>query len=215
MGIMQKLNSYSQYKKENVYQMGVFNPGLFKLDKKKLKKLRPETFNFIRMMFVGNDSSSNYSVQLNDGDIQTAVVVSVDPLLVACYTDDMDAVVLQCYPKELGEKMGWQLNTRLVTTASYNGLGTVRRNKDIFEGPNSKKKFKSYGPIIADLYATDMAYVERKKSEIPDVLWEKTAELGKEYMIKHPGIARNGLGYPFKDSKKISDIKFSSRIKFD
>ena len=127
----------------------------------------------------------------------------------------MDAVVLQCYLNELGKKMGWTLNTRLVITCTYNGFGPVRRNKDIFEEPKSNKKFKSFGPVIADLYATDMEYVERKKREIPEDLWERTLELGNEYIVKHPGMARNGLDLCFKDAKKISDIKFNSKIKLD
>lgn len=190
--------------------------GLFSLDKKKLKKLRPDIFNPLKMLLGSQlDTVPFIDVHLNDGDIQTAVVVSKEPLLVACYTDDMDAVILQCYPTELGKAKGWEIGTRLIATARYNGYGTIRRNKDIYEGPNSKKKFKSFGPIIADLYATDMQYVERKKSEIPEDLWEKTMELGKEYMIKHPNMARNGLGLSFKDAVKISSIKFSSKIKFD
>lgn len=216
MGIMDKLNYYSQFKKENVYKRGAFNPGLFDLDKKKLKNLRPQIFNPLATTFGNRFNTASYiSVQLNDGDIQTAVVVSTDPLLVACYTDDMDAVALQCYPTELGKKKGWTIGTRLIITCTYNGFGPVRRNKDLFEGPNSKKKFKSFGPIIADLYATDMEYVERKKREIPDDIWEKTFELGNEYMVKNPGMARNGLDLCFKDAKKISDIKFNPKIKLD
>lgn len=216
MGVMDKLNSYSQYKKENVFRMGAFNPGLFDLDKKKLKNLRPQIFNPLNLI-MGNrfDNASFISTQLNDGDIETGVVVSTDPLLVACHTTDMDAVILQCFPKELGEKMGWTLDSRVIITCTYNGYGPVRRNNDIFEGPSSRKKFKSFGPVIADLYATDMEYVERKKKEIPEELWQRTIELGKEYMIKHPGIARNGLDTCFKNAKNISEIKFNSKIKLD
>lgn len=216
MGLMDKLNYYSQFKKENIYQRGAFNPGLFELDKEKLKKLRPEVFNPIRILLGSDlDSAGFISTHLNDGDIQTAVVVSTEPLLVACYTDDMDAVILQCYPTELGKVKGWQIGTRLIATARYNGFGTIRRNNDIYEGANSKKKFKSFGPIIADLYATDMEYVERKKKEIPEDLWEKAFELGNEYMVKHPGMARNGFGLSFKNSVKISNIKFNPKIKLD
>lgn len=210
------LRDYSQYKKENVYRKGTYNPGLFDLDKKKLKKLRPQIYSPLNLFFGNKCNQASYAeVQLNDGDIQTAVVVSKEPLLVACYTEEMDAVVLQCYPKELGEKYGWDINTRLVTACIYNGFGPVRKNKDIYDGPNSNKKYKSFGPLIADLYAKDIQYVERKKSEIPEELWERTLELGKEYMVKHPGVARNGLDFCCKDSQKISDIKFNSRVKFD
>ena len=41
---IEKLNPYGHYKKEDVFQPGAFNPGLFEVDMAKLKKLRPEMF---------------------------------------------------------------------------------------------------------------------------------------------------------------------------
>ena len=99
--------------------------------------------------------------------------------------------------------------------AVLQALNERNKNNDIFEGPGSSKKFKSFGPVIADLYATDMEYVERKKREIPEELWQRTTELGKEYMVKNPGMARNGLDTCFKNAKKISEIKFNQKIKLD
>lgn len=69
---IEKLNPYGKYKKEDVFQPGTFNPGLFEVDLGKLKKLRPEIFQPIRFVMASNlDSKSYIQMQMNDGDIQT------------------------------------------------------------------------------------------------------------------------------------------------
>lgn len=216
MGIIKAFKWGSQFKKEDIYRPGCFNPGLFQLDKAKVKKLKPGFFNPLRIIVSSQFDNPGYiTALLNDGDIQTAVVVSEDPLLVACYSEDMDAVILQCYPVELGQAKGWEIGTRLLTTAKYNGYGTVRKNKDIFPGPNADKSMKSFGTVVAELYSDEPEYLERKTSEIPEELWVKTMDLGMKYMEEHPGIARNGLGDCFKNATRIEKIKFNPKSKFD
>lgn len=214
--LMDALKWGSQFHKEDVYRPGSFNPGLFELDKEKANRLRPGFTGFFHTLTSNNlDTASYLGALLNDGDIQTAVVVSTDPLLVSCYTEDMDAVILQCYPTELGVVKGWQVGTQLVATVKYNGFGTVKKNKDIYPAPGTDPSYKSFGPVIADLYTSETEYLARKKSEIPAELWQRAMDLGTLYMMEHPGVARNGLGNPFKDSVKIETIKFNPKSKFD
>lgn len=213
--IKEKLN-YVPFPDQPVFRPGAYNPGLFKLNREKLKKLRPQIFGPLNAMFGNRFNNPSYmSVILNDGDMQTAVVVSLDPLLVACYTDEMDAVVLQYFPAELGQKLGFELGTRLITVNSYNGLGTVRKNKDLYPGPRASGKYKSVGPVIADLYTDDVQRLMNKKAEIPEAWWEHTAELGMRYIEEHPGVARNGLGFQFADAKPIERIKFNTRVRLE
>lgn len=157
------------------------------------------------------DSKSYIQMQMNDGDIQTAVVVSTDPLLVACRSEDLDAVILQCYPTALGQARGWEEGTKLVICCTYNGYGPLRRNKDIDRSPRANPKFKSFGPVVADLYAADTAYLERKKKEIPKEMWQITWKMGKDYMAAHPGMARNGLALSFRDAEPIEKIRFNPK----
>ena len=213
---IEKLNPYGHYKKEDVFQPGAFNPGLFEVDMAKLKKLRPEMFQVMRLTVGGNlDCKSYIQMQMNDGDIQTAVVVSTDPLLVACHSEDMDAVVLQCYPAALGKARGWELGTRLLICCTYNGLGVVRKNKDIDPSPRANPRFKSFGPVLADLYAADTTDLERKKSEIPEVMWQVTWNMGQAYMAAHPGMARNGLAMSYRDAEPIDKIRFTPKAQLD
>lgn len=211
-----KLNPYGHYKKEDVFQPGAFNPGLFEVDMEKLKKLRPEIFQPIRFAMASNlDSKSYIQMQMNDGDIQTAVVISTDPLLVACRSEDLDGVVLQCYPAALGKARGWELGTCLLTCCTYNGYGPIRKNKDIDPSPRANPKYKSFGPILADLYAADTAYLARKKSEIPKVMWKITWDMGMAYRKAHPGMARNGLALSFRDAEPIDKIRFNPKAQLD
>lgn len=215
MGVWQKLNE-PKYKDSDVFVPGRFNPGLFELDKEKLKKLRPQIFG-IGSMFFGKqlDTWQQIDSQMNDGDIETAVVISTEPLLVACLTEDLDAVVLLKFPTELGKNLGWTNRTRLLTVNAYNGFGPVRKNKDLYPGPNAGKNFKSFGPLIVDLYTSNTERLERKKAEIPEGLWAYTAQLGVQYQNEHPGVARDGLGFRFDDAKLLDKIRVSPKVNLE
>ena len=216
MGIMDKLNSYSQYKDSDVFRPGAFNPGLFKTNKKQVKKLRPDMYSLTNLLLGGNANNPGFiQTQMNDGDMGPAIVVSKNPLLVACYSWDMDAVVFQCYPDELGEYYGWNVGTKLITVMTYNGMGAIKKNKDLTLGQRCNNRYKSVGPIIADLFTDNKERLERKKSEISTEWWDYTEKLAKEYMVEYPNMARNGLGFSFKDAQDISKIKFNRRIKLD
>lgn len=47
MGLMNKLNYYSSFKDTDVFKPGEFNPGLFKVKKGIVKKLRPDMYLYI------------------------------------------------------------------------------------------------------------------------------------------------------------------------
>ena len=87
----------------------------------------------------------------------------------------------------------------------------MKANKDLDCGPRNCGKFKAYAPVIADLYTDNTERLERKKREIPQELWDYTAALGRQYLLNHPGIARDGLGYPYADAMPIETIKFNSK----
>ena len=216
MGIKDRLNYYASFSDQDVFQPGKFNPGLFKMIKKKLKALRPGVYSIFKLL-IGNTNDNPGCTEscLNDGDIQPAVVVSTSPLLVASYTDEMDAVIMLYFPEELGLKRSWTVGKKLITVNSYNALGPVRKNNDIYPGPASSGKYRSIGPIVAELYTDNQERVARKVSEIPEELYQHAFNLGKEYMAEHPGMARNGLGFAYKNAQKIDTIKFSSSIKYD
>lgn len=213
MGIIENMKRNASYKDCDLYRPGAFNPGLFKLNKKKLKDLRPQIFG-LRLGQKNIDTWQNIHTQLNDGDIQPALVMSASPLLVACYADDMDAVAMHCFPEELGRKLGWTPGRQLIVTAAYN-RPLMKANRDLDCGPRSSGRFRAYGPIVADLYTDNTERLERKKREISMEMWTHVERLARQYMANHPGMARNGLGYPYADAEPIEEIKFNAHIKLD
>lgn len=213
MGIKDRLNYYASFKDSDVFQPGRFNPGLFDTNKKKVKMFYPYSGS-LGVMLNGPAAEQTAGIigQMNDGDLSTGVVMSVNPLLVACYSDDFDAVVLYCYPAELGVKMGWTVGTRLLTVNAYNGYGIVKKNKDLDPGPGCNGKYKSVGPLVVDLYTDNAERIARKKREIPEDMWRYTEELGRRYMAVHPGVARDGCGPRFKDAQPIEKLKLKCKI---
>ena len=213
MGIKDKLNYYASFKDSDVFQLGRFNPGLFETSKKRVKAYYPHALSPLTLLNGPlAEQWAGIVSQMNDGDLSTGVVMSVNPLLVACYSYEFDAVALYCYPTELGEKLGWTLGTRLLTVCAYDGYGKLKRNKDLDCGPRSNTKFKSFGPLVADLYTDNAERIARKKAEIPDELWEYTAALGRKYMADHPGIARSGCGPRFKDAQPIASLDLKCKL---
>lgn len=213
MGIKDTIKRNASYKDSDVYRPGAFNPGLFELNKAKLKALRPQIFG-LRLGQKNIDTWQNVYTQLNDGDIQPALVMSTSPLLVACYTDDMDAIAMLCFPEELGRKMGWTVGRQLIVVAAYNNP-FMKANKDLDCGPSNSGNFKAYAPIVADLYTDNTERLERKKREIPAEKWAYVEALARQYLSNHPGMARNGLGYPYADAEPIENIKFNPHIKLE
>ena len=215
MGIKDTLNYYASFKDTDIFQPGKFNPGLFDTNKKKVKQFYPRSCS-LGVMLNGPQAEQINGIirQMNDGDLSTGVVMSTNPLLVACYSEDFDAVALYCYPTELGTKLGWSVGTRLLTVNWYNGYGLTKKNKDLDYGSRYNKKYKTVGPLIAELYTDNIERINRKKSEIPEEMWQYTEELGKQYMKNHPGVARNGCGPRFRDAIPIDKLKMKCKLDF-
>ena len=213
MGIGARLNYYASFKDTDVFQPGKFNPGLFETNKKKVKALYPYSGSLVvELNGPKAETMNDIIVQMNDGDLSTGVVMSIDPLLVACYSPDFDAVALYCFPTELGIKMGWSTGKRLLTVNAYNGYGMIKKLKDLDLGPGCKAKFKSFGPLIAELYTDNTERVARKKAEIPEEMWLHTESLGRQYMTLHPGVARNGCGPRFKEARPLEKLKMKCKV---
>ena len=187
-----------------------YQPGWFSVNMRKLKALRPKLFKFSSFLFGNTMDAKPYFIQLMEqGDIQPAVVVSLEPLLVSCYSDELDAVVLLYLPNELIQKLGLKMYSRLLTVNSY---GT-RPNKDVTRGPKALGNYASIATVIADLYTDDVQRLMTKKAEFSEEWWNRTIQLGRQYMEDRPGMARNGIGYYAAVAKPISKIKFKTKMR--
>ena len=123
------------------------------------------------------------------GDSRAAVVVSVEPLLVAAYTDELDCVALLRFPSNAASQRV-EIGSRLLTVNTY-GRGD-RYSADLIPGPARIDRWVRFHPIIADFICADPDQVERRKREIAEDEWARTRRLGHEYLAARPGVSRDG-----------------------
>jgi hypothetical protein len=86
------------------------------------------------------------------GDSRAAVVVSVEPLLVAAYTDELDCVALLRFPSNAASQRV-EIGSRLLTVNTY-GRGD-RYSADLIPGPARIERWVRFHPIIADFICAD------------------------------------------------------------
>lgn len=131
--------------------------------------------------------------QLEYGDTQPAVVVSINPFIVAAYSDEMDAVVLLQFPVTLAKRFQIKLHDRLVSINCYMRSGLI--SKDIFAGENYLGNWTNFRPLIGDFLSYNVGKIEQHKKNIPDFLWLYVQTLGEEYLRDHKNLVRKGFWF--------------------
>lgn len=167
------------------------DPGRLMLSEGKLRRLQPELFAgepgllgrvLGRRPNPGLQEFREWlSEHLQLGDSRAAVVVSVAPLVVAAYTDELDCVALLGLPDGLVPEYRLQVGSRLLTVNMYQQAGEARPG-DLVPGPKDTGRFCNYTPLIADFLATDATRVDRRKQTIGEDEWAKAAEMGHELL---------------------------------
>ena len=64
--------------------------------------------------------------------------------------------------------------------------------RDILRGSVVSPVWANFYPVIADFVAADPARVERRKAAISEPEWQRTWDLGQDYLVKRPGKFRDG-----------------------
>lgn len=122
-------------------------------------------------------------------DARAAVVVELNPLLVASYSDDLDAVVILQFPQWLVKTHKLEVGSRLL---AVNSFSRVIVGTDIVRGPKALNPWKNVFPIIADFVCDDPAQVSQAKAAIEETEWQHCLSLGQDYRQKYPTRIRNG-----------------------
>ncbi|MDF1815475.1 MAG: hypothetical protein P1V20_24965 [Verrucomicrobiales bacterium] len=175
------------------------DPGEIPLCHKKLRLQRPELYGLAGLIGRIRARLRRHNLErrhiewhLMNGDSRAAVVISVSPLMVAAYTDELDCIAMLRFDDDLNlvDAYGLRAGSRLLTVNTYADLD--ERDSDLFPGPEDRRRWSGFTPIIADFLTEDENRVAKRKLEIPETEWQRTAELGKEYAEKYPGVARDG-----------------------
>ena len=187
-----------KYVDENTYAS---SPGGVHLSRKKLRELAA----LVNLSLAENRKLRRKCAMLDEyllrGDTQPAIVLSTDPLCIAAYSDEFDAVVLLKFPPELAEKYGLHEGSRLTVINTYTmhsdyspvGLGEV--TEDITPGEGFLGRYLDFSPLVGLFLTDDTAKLIEHSAAVPNSLWEYVEKLGYEYAGKQKGKTRDGLAF--------------------
>ena len=171
------------------------NAGGIKLSRKKFKQIRDE---MIKVPFLQRMSYNRQYRRIKEylmyGDTQPAVVVSTSPLIISAYSDEMDAVLLLCFPSVLVTTYNLKVGTRLVTSNIYfTGNKVVR---DIIVGENYQERYINFIPIV-QLFLSDQERFVRGRTELfKEEEWDRLNLLTEQKRKEYPNIKmRDGFFY--------------------
>lgn len=170
------------------------NPGNVRLARSRLFPWRADSLvNRIAGRLLGDEFGNKVDEHLRLGDSRAAVVISVDALLVAAYTDELDCIVMLRFPQEFVGRFGLRTGARLLTVNTYFKQASVA--PDLFPGPGAYDDWQNVNPLIAEFLSEDADRIEWRKTEIDESEWARCTLLGREYLRRRPGVARDGSPY--------------------
>ncbi len=148
------------------------NPGELPLSAAKLRRLQPELFDksgfglaWDRLTGLQEGLVERLEEHLIYGDSQAAVVLSVHPLLMAAYTDEIDCIALLRFPDYLTEEYGLKPRSRLLTVNTY--FRGLRLARDLELGPRANGRYTNFQPAIADFMTEDLNRIRKPQADHP------------------------------------------------
>lgn len=129
------------------------------------------------------------------GDTQPASVVSIDPLIISCYNDEIDCVVMLKFPPELASKYNLKIGDRLITVNQYWPKMMFDYAPDLIPGENSSNQFRDVIPVVGLFVAENEGVCIRKVETIEISEWHKLQELTLKYLQEKPDTYRDGFRY--------------------
>lgn len=127
------------------------------------------------------------------GDTQPALVVSTSPLLIAAYSDEMDAVVMLQFPEDFAEQYHLTVGTRLTTSNVYFDGASIA--KDIHVGEKYSRQYADFVPIVQLFLGKKDDKIMQKVYLFSADVWQTVSEKANEYARRYPDCYRNGFFY--------------------
>lgn len=174
----------------------MYNPGYYKISKTKIKQI-------IGILKLDKDDIKNLKKNLKNtkstlksGDMQPARVISLNPLLISCYFDEFDAVLIYEYPQELITLYSLEMNTPLATSNSYWFKECFDVEPDIIPGNNCSPTFRdaiTFVPLFLCKENQESNCSAAAKYLFAEAAWNHLDQLTKEYLEKKPNQYRKGF----------------------
>lgn len=173
------------------------DPGQIKLSLSKFRILRPDLFGLsgilisIRKFFRGGLPERVYAEEhLQFGDSRAAVVITAAPLLIAAYTDELDCIAMLRFPDEFIHTYKLSPGDRLLTVNTYKDDSEY--DSDLIIGPKMLNRWSGFYPLIADFLTEDQKRLAERQSQINEKEWRRAEKMGRDYLKRYPGVARDG-----------------------
>ena len=148
-------------------------PGRIELAIDKLLRLSPE-------LEHDNDAIARIKYHLFDGDSRAAIVMSIDPLIIAAYTDELDAVALLAFPADLAKRYALKPGYKMLTINTYE-IGEDLA-ADLESSDPTRSRYRNFTPLIAEFLTRDAARVNERKRAIARQEWDRATELARRAM---------------------------------
>lgn len=179
------------------------HPAGLQLSDARLRRLCPRLYlttglvGFARCFFgKGLGTRAYIRDMLVHGDSRAAVVLSTDPVLVACYCDDLDGVCVLRFDPQILDEMVLAPGDRLLTVLNSAALGRPARPgevaPDVVQGELADPRHVNFWPLVAEFLSDDADLIERRKADISDREYERCRALGQEHLRRLPGVVRDG-----------------------
>jgi hypothetical protein len=167
-------------------------PGELSLSDAKLRLLQPELFGEGTFLCGANCAKNHPAAEMREfiaehmqlGCASAAVVLSLDPVLVAAYACDLDGVVLLVFPRAFAEEHRLQVGSRLLTVNTFERMnfessGELAYACDIIPGPR-RTDWSNFAPFIGEFMSDDAEGIAARKAAIDEQTWQRARELGEE-----------------------------------
>jgi hypothetical protein len=151
------------------------------------------------------------------GDSRAACVISIEPLVVAAYTDELDCVAMLGFPDWLAEEHRLNVGDRLLTVNTYRageGSGLVLAGGrpdgialDLEAGPGHTGRWINFYPVIAEFVSDDVERIAQRKAAISEKEWARCDRLGFASWRDHPKRRRNGSPFWSLQPVTIADLR--------
>jgi hypothetical protein len=174
------------------------DPGGIRLSHEKMCSFHPELYQYqgwcnrIQRKFTKSQKfwQTRHREHLQTGDSRAALVVSINPLLIAAYTDEFDCIAMLQFSQQLLSKYDLAVGKRLLTVNIYQPKGSLAN--DLEHGSASFRRYFNFSPLIAEFLSFDYDRIEQRKAEISENEWKRTLELAQTYLDRHGTQARDG-----------------------
>lgn len=182
------------------------NPGRIQIDQKKLARYERNfqgcfgvIAKILYALFRVPGEVAALEEHAQKGDCNAATVVNLVPLIVAAYSDELDAVALLQFTNREREEYELEVGTMLVSANKYFLEVARTEADDITMGPANHNRWKNFQPVILNFIVSDPQRLEEICAGIPQYQWQRCLELGTEKFQQFPHQIRNGS--PFLSTK--------------